>query len=226
MSLFDFLPYVIALGIAAAIPGPGIAACVGKALGSGFKPAFSFMNGLVLGDLTYLTLAIVGLSAVASVFSDIFMVIRFAGAAYLLWLAWTFWRAGIDPAKMHAAQGAGFWPSFAGGFSITMGNPKTIIFYMALLPTVVDLHTITVRALWRAGFADDPGALSGGDALYCARQPGAGVFAQSAGAALAQPQRRHGHGGRCDVYFAAGVRGKGEAGLASAPGIESSSFSK
>lgn len=145
MFLVDFLPYVIALGIAAAIPGPGIAACVGKALGSGFKPAFSFMNGLVLGDLTYLTFAIVGLSAVASVFSEIFVVIRFAGAAYLLWLAWTFWRAGIDPAKLHAAQGAGFWPSFVGGFSITMGNPKTIIFYMALLPTVVDLHTITVQ---------------------------------------------------------------------------------
>ena len=83
--------------------------------------------------------------AVANLFSEIFVVIKFAGAAYLLWLAWTFWRAGIDPAKMHAAQGAGFWPSFAGGFSITMGNPKTIIFYMALLPTVVDLHTITVQ---------------------------------------------------------------------------------
>ena len=43
--LLDYLPYAIALAIAAAIPGPGIAATVGKALGSGFRPAFYFMNG-------------------------------------------------------------------------------------------------------------------------------------------------------------------------------------
>lgn len=142
--MLEYVAYAIALGIAAAIPGPGIAAAVGKALGSGFRPAFYFLNGLVLGDLTYLTLAVLGLSAVASVFSEIFVVIKFAGAAYLVWLAWNFWRAGIDPEELHARQGGGFWASFAGGYSVTLGNPKTIIFYMALLPTVVDLNAITM----------------------------------------------------------------------------------
>jgi len=146
MNLFEFLPYVIALAIAAAIPGPGIAACVGKALGSGFRPAFYFMNGVLLGDLTYLTFAVLGLSAIASVFSGFFVVVKFAGAAYLLWLAWNFWRAGVDPEKMHAGQGAGFWASLTAGFSVTMGNPKTIIFYMALLPSVVDLKAINIES--------------------------------------------------------------------------------
>ncbi len=146
MSLIEFLPYVIALGIAAAIPGPGIAASVGKALGSGFRPAFYFMNGLVLGDLTYLTFAVLGLSAIAALFTGFFVVVKFAGAAYLLWLAWNFWRAGIDPEKMHAGQGAGFLSSFTAGFSVTMGNPKTIIFYMALLPSVIDLTTVTLQS--------------------------------------------------------------------------------
>lgn len=144
MHLFEFLPYIIALAIAAAIPGPGIAACVGKALGSGFRPGFYFATGLVLGDLSYLTLAVLGLTAVASVFSGVFVIVKFAGAAYLVWLAWNFWRSGIDPEKMNAEQGQGFWGSFIGGFSITMGNPKTIIFYIALLPTVVDLSSVTV----------------------------------------------------------------------------------
>lgn len=145
MSIFELLPYIIALAIAAAIPGPGIAACVGKALGSGFRPAFYFMNGLVLGDLTYLTFAILGLSAIASVFSGFFIVVKFAGAAYLVWLAWNFWRSGIDPEKIDTTKGKGFWPSFAAGYSVTLGNPKTIIFYMALLPTVVDLNSVTVE---------------------------------------------------------------------------------
>ena len=145
MSLFDFLPYVIALGIAAAIPGPGIAACVGKALGSGFSASLLFHERAGAGRSDLSDPGDCGAFRRGPLFSEIFVVIKFAGAAYLLWLAWTFWRAGIDPAKMHAAQGAGFWPSFVAGFSITMGNPKTIIFYMALLPTVVDLQTITVQ---------------------------------------------------------------------------------
>ena len=144
--ILDYLPYAIALAIAAAIPGPGIAASVGKALGSGFRPAFYFMNGLVLGDLTYLTLAVLGLAAIADLFGEVFVVVRLAGAAYLVWLAWHFWRAGIDPEAVHARQGSGFWPSFLSGFTITMGNPKTIIFYMALLPTVVDLRSVTVQS--------------------------------------------------------------------------------
>ena len=138
--LLDYLPYAIALAIAAAIPGPGIAATVGKALGSGFRPAFYFMNGL---DLAYLTFAVLGLAAIADLFGEVFVVVRMAGAAYLAWLAWSFWKAGIDPERVHARQGAGFWPSFLSGFTITMGNPKTIIFYMALLPTVVDLRSVT-----------------------------------------------------------------------------------
>ncbi|MCB9994193.1 MAG: LysE family translocator [Hyphomicrobiaceae bacterium] len=143
MFLLNYLPYVIALGIAAAIPGPGIAACVGKALGSGFRPAFYFTIGLIAGDLTYLTFAVLGLSAIATLFSGIFILIRYLGAAYLLWLAWSFWRAGIDPEKIQARQGSGFWPSVVGGYMLTLGNPKTIIFYMALLPTVVDLTAVS-----------------------------------------------------------------------------------
>jgi threonine/homoserine/homoserine lactone efflux protein len=144
MSPLEFIPYVIALAIACAIPGPGIAACVGKALGAGFRPALSLVTGIVLGDLIYLTLAVAGLSALAHTFSGVFVLIKFAGAAYLLFLAWNFWRAGIDPEKIRTRTSDKFWPSFLAGFSVTMGNPKTIVFYMALLPTVVDLQTVSL----------------------------------------------------------------------------------
>ena len=86
--IFDYLPYVIALAIACAIPGPGVTASVGTALGSGFRPALVFVTGIVFGDLTYLTFAVLGLTAIATVFSGFFTVVKFAGAAYLLYLAW------------------------------------------------------------------------------------------------------------------------------------------
>ena len=145
MDILAFLPFAMAFFIVAVIPGPGIAAGVAKALGSGFRSAFYYMNGLILGDLTYLTFAILGLSAIASMFGGFFIVVKFAGAAYLLWLAWNFWHAGIDPKQMRAQKGKGFWSCFLSGYAVTMGNPKPIIFYMALLPSVIDIEAVTIN---------------------------------------------------------------------------------
>ncbi len=145
MGILEFLPFASAFLIVAIIPGPGIAAGVGKALGSGFRPAFYYMNGLILGDLTYLTFAILGLAAIASVFSGFFVVVKFAGAAYLLWLAWSFWHKGIDEQNMREQKGKGFLSSFFTGYAVTMGNPKVIIFYMALLPSVIDIKAVTMN---------------------------------------------------------------------------------
>lgn len=138
-----YIAYAIALAIAAAIPGPGIAALTGRALATGFSRSLPMLAGLVLGDITYLTLAVAGLALIANTFATAFLVIKFAGAAYLLWLAWNFWRHGLATANVTSSTGRrdGI-ASFAAGFAVTMGNPKTIIFYMALLPTVIDLQAV------------------------------------------------------------------------------------
>ena len=143
MTLSSFLAYTLALGIAAAIPGPGIAALVGRALGTGFRRTMPMLTGLVLGDLVYLTFAILGLALLAHTFQTAFMAVRIAGALYLLWLAWKFWTAGLTPEKVERSPGRrdGLM-SFAAGFAVTLGNPKTIVFYLALLPVVIDMGTV------------------------------------------------------------------------------------
>lgn len=145
MNLIEYLPYVIALAIACAIPGPGVTACVGTALGSGFRPALLFVTGIVLGDLSYLTFAVLGLTAIATVFASFFTLVKLAGAAYLLYLAWSFWHAGVDQEAVARRNTKGPWATLMGGYALTLGNPKTIIFYMALLPTVVDLQSIHLQ---------------------------------------------------------------------------------
>ena len=62
MTLTGFLAYSAALGIAAAIPGPGVTALVARALGSGFRSAFAMFRGLLLGDLFFLTSTVLGLA--------------------------------------------------------------------------------------------------------------------------------------------------------------------
>ena len=145
MTLAGFIAYSGALALAAAIPGPGVTALVARALGTGFRSALFMSLGLVLGDLTYLTAVVLGLAIVAQTFGMVFLVIKWAGVAYLAYLAWTFWTSGITAENIEARKAkGGFFASFLAGLTVTLGNPKTMIFYLAITPTIVDLKTITL----------------------------------------------------------------------------------
>ncbi|GAA2881630.1 threonine/homoserine/homoserine lactone efflux protein [Aminobacter niigataensis] len=145
MTLAGFLAYSGALAVAAAIPGPGVTALVARALGSGFRSSLAMSLGLVVGDLTYLTAVVLGLALVAQSFGIVFLAIKWLGVAYLAYLAWNFWTSGITPETIEARKGkGGLLSSFLAGLTVTLGNPKTMIFYLAITPTVVDLHSLTL----------------------------------------------------------------------------------
>lgn len=144
MTLAGFVTYCGALALAAAIPGPGLTALIARALGSGFRSALVMSLGLIAGDLTYLTAVVLGLALVAQTFGMVFLVIKWLGVAYLGFLAWTFWTSGITAENVEARRGrGGLAASFLAGLTVTLGNPKTMIFYLAITPTIVDLKTIT-----------------------------------------------------------------------------------
>lgn len=146
MTLTGFLTYAAALGVAAAIPGPGITAIVARALGSGLRPAMALTCGVVLGDVVWLTAVVAGLALVAQTFGVAFIAIKWAGIAYLAWLALKFWREGISTEDVAARKGpGGFVSNFVGGLTLTLGNPKTMVFYLAILPTIININTISLR---------------------------------------------------------------------------------
>ncbi|WP_237152301.1 LysE family translocator [Oryzibacter oryziterrae] len=144
MTLISLLLFAGAFTLAAATPGPGIGAIVGRALGGGFWAAVPMIAGIVMGDFCYLSLAIFGLAAIAQKFALIFVVIRYAGAAYLLFLAWKLWTSRPDPAEVAAKAAESPVRTVLAGLALTLGNPKAIVFYLALLPTIVPLESITV----------------------------------------------------------------------------------
>lgn len=138
MDLFTLTTFTIAYAVAVLVPGPGVAAVVARALGGGFWGAFPMVLGILAGDLVYFLFAVFGLAAIATHFGAIFMIIRWAGAAYLLYIAWKFWTARPGSEQMKPKNEDAL-KTFLAGFSLTMGNPKTIVFYLAILPTVVPL---------------------------------------------------------------------------------------
>lgn len=145
MTLASLLTYCGALFIAAAIPGPGITAIVARALGSGFRETFFMGLGLVLGDTIYLTAVVLGLAFVAQTFTEVFLVIKIAGALYLGYIAWKLWTAGLLSTDVVAKKSNGAGMAFLSGLLVTLGNPKTMLFYVALVPTLIDIGNIGLR---------------------------------------------------------------------------------
>src|SRR5215213_9273901 len=102
MDLAGLILFATALLVAAASPSPGIAAIVARVLGRGTGGAVAFSAGLALGDVVWLSFAIIGLTAIAQAFHEVFVVIKFAGAAYLLYLAYRLWTAPVAARAIEA----------------------------------------------------------------------------------------------------------------------------
>ncbi len=142
MTPTTLLAYSGALFVAAAIPGPGMTAIVARALGSGFRPTFFMGLGLILGDLCYLTAVILGLALVAQTFTTPFLIIKYLGALYLVYIAWKLWTTGLIAQDIQAKRSNSVGLSFLSGLLVTPGNPKTMLFYVALVPTLIPLEAI------------------------------------------------------------------------------------
>ncbi|MCE7030392.1 LysE family translocator [Jiella avicenniae] len=143
-AIAPYLAYAAALGVAAFIPGPGVAGLVGQSLGNGLRASLFFLAGLALGDLVYLAVAVAGLAALVEIFAEALLVVKILGGAYLVYLGVVFWNNRGGLANLRAAKARSGLKAFLAGFTLTLGNPKTIVFYLALLPTVLDLHAVGV----------------------------------------------------------------------------------
>lgn len=128
-------------------PGPGVFAVVSRSLAFGYRRNLGFIGGMVLGDLVLLGLAVSGLATIAAAFGDAFRVLTLIAAAYLVYLGVNTWivsgRGDGEPTVAAPSDLRGF----VSGFTITLSNPKTILFYMAFLPAFVDLGHLSVTGM-------------------------------------------------------------------------------
>jgi threonine/homoserine/homoserine lactone efflux protein len=135
--------FAVALFVAAGSPGPSVAALVARVLTKGWRDVLPFLAAMWIGEAVWLTFAVFGLAVVAQTFHLAFVAIKYLGVAYLLYLAWNMWRApvGARDAALPSERSAG--KLFLTGMAVTLGNPKIMVFYVALLPTIVDLDRVT-----------------------------------------------------------------------------------
>jgi threonine/homoserine/homoserine lactone efflux protein len=138
-----FLTFAMVLLVAVISPGPAIAALVARIMARGTDGIVAFCAGLVLGDLIWLSCAMFGLAALAALFQPVFLIVKYVGAAYLLFLAWKLWRDSGAPVQAEPVRGQGR-QLFGAALLLSLGNPKIMLFYLALMPTVIDLTRLSV----------------------------------------------------------------------------------
>jgi threonine/homoserine/homoserine lactone efflux protein len=146
MALSSLAIFALALMLAAGTPGPSVAALVARVLTNGFRDVLPFLAAMWIGEALWLTCTVAGLAVVARSFGMVFLVLKFVGVAYLLFLACRMWFAPVDVGGAELPGGRSPWRMFAAGLTVTLGNPKIMVFYLALLPTIVSLEHVSVAA--------------------------------------------------------------------------------
>jgi threonine/homoserine/homoserine lactone efflux protein len=147
MDPFALLLFSSALILNAGTPGPSIAALVSRVITRGWHDVAPFVAAMWLGEVIWLTLAMAGLSALAETFNTAFVVLKYLGVAYLLWLAWRMWTEPVSTEGEALPDTSSRWSMFAAGMALTLGNPKIMVFYVALLPTLIDLTSASI-GMW------------------------------------------------------------------------------
>ncbi len=146
MDIEALFALVIATAILGMVPGPVVGALVGRALSGGVRSTSGFLAGVFAGDLLWLLAAVSGLGYVAATYSIIFMVIKYIGALYLIYLGYKAIHHALDKNQEIAIprsskKGMGF----ISGLFVTLGNPKLVAFYIGFLPTFIDMETLSFQ---------------------------------------------------------------------------------
>lgn len=142
MPLENWLLFIATFSLVVAAPGPNTLAVTARALAGGFRAAAPLALGMIAADLCYQLLAFLGLGGLAQRYEGPFLAVKWAGAAYLIWLGIQAWRhAGRDESGASGSPDGGHAGAFVTGLAMTLGNPKVLIFWAAILPLLIPPHS-------------------------------------------------------------------------------------
>ncbi len=171
MSLETWAAFAAASAVLLVIPGPTILLVVSYALGQGWRTALPMAVGVALGDFTAMTLSMLGIGALLLASATVFTVLKWVGAAYLVYLGIKLFRAGgtLDARPRTDAVSAG--KMLAHAWLVTALNPKSITFFVAFLPQFIsrDADFLTQMVIFEATFLTLAFANAFGYALVASR---------------------------------------------------------
>jgi threonine/homoserine/homoserine lactone efflux protein len=171
MSIETWLAFTAASSVLLVIPGPTVLLVVSYALGQGWRVALPMAAGVALGDFTAMTLSMLGVGALLAASATVFTLVKWIGAAYLVWLGVKLWRAGGTLEATPRTDAASATRMLGHAWLVTALNPKGITFFVAFLPQFLDPHGdfLTQMLVFEATFLALAFANAFGYALVAAR---------------------------------------------------------
>lgn len=140
----NYVVFAMAFAASAAAPGPEVAALLGRTLSGGMRSSIALAVGIVTGKLLLMTAAAIGLGALATLPGPVFLLLKILGALYLFWLGIRRWRNAGRVLDTHAHAQTGRVADAGAGLAMTLSNPMAVMFYLALMPTVIDLNGLSM----------------------------------------------------------------------------------
>jgi len=131
-----------AMLIVALVPGPAVFAVIARTFSSGFSRGFMMIIGITLGDFIFILLALFGLSIISEIMGTTFLIIKYASAAYLIWLGINLIKSKATAEDIKASEESSLITNLATGLMINLGNPKAIVFYIGLFPAFIDVNQV------------------------------------------------------------------------------------
>jgi threonine/homoserine/homoserine lactone efflux protein len=174
MTFESWAAFTAASAVLLIIPGPTVLLVVSYALGQGWRTVLQMTVGVALGDFTAMTLSMLGLGALLAASATLFTILKWVGAAYLVYLGIRLWRAGstLDaPPRTDAVSAA---KMLGHAWLVTALNPKSITFFVAFLPAFLDPQAdfLTQMVVFETTFLVLAFANAFGYALVAARARG------------------------------------------------------
>ena len=144
MGITEAISLFLVMVTLALIPGSSVALVVTRSVTHGIPNGISVSMGIVVGDLIFILLAILGLSVIAETMGWLFLTIKYIGATYLIWLGYTLLTSkSMTTITVEKTNKKGnLAASFFAGLFLTLGDIKAIFFYVSLYPTFVNLETL------------------------------------------------------------------------------------
>lgn len=171
MPLEVWAAFAAASAVLLVIPGPTILLVVSYALGQGWRTALPMAMGVALGDFTAMTLSMLGIGALLAASATVFTVLKWIGAAYLIYLGIKLFRAGGTLNAEPRRDGVSAMRMLGHAWLVTALNPKSITFFVAFLPQFLDRNAdfLTQMVIFEATFLVLAFANAFGYALVAAR---------------------------------------------------------
>jgi len=129
--------------VGALIPSVSVVTVSARSASSGFIHGVFTTMGIVVGDILFILLAILGLSVLAETLGSLFVLVKYLGGAYLIWLGIALWRSKLNNMEAGGTIESSLLASFMAGLFITLGDQKAILFYFGFFPAFLDLSAIS-----------------------------------------------------------------------------------